>query len=87
MHNEIIMIGDKVFYCGEKYRQELGGKIGWVHATVDNQPDSFCVEYPDTKEHDSFVQHTSVLTKWRPSKGEKHDGPDIQPRRRKKEDD
>jgi len=81
--------GDKVLYTGTKHKQELtrDGKslIGWVHAAVGNDPESYVVFWPETKEQDSYVMHHSVLTRW--VKSDKSEGPDIQPRRKKREDD
>lgn len=92
-NQEIFMSGDKVFYTGEKHRQELtrDGKplTGWIHDVVHGQPGSFIVWFPDTKQDDSYVMSSQVLTKARPApdkKQQQHDGPEIMPRRKKKED-
>jgi len=82
------MAGDKVFYNGEKFKQELtrDGKplTGWIHATVHNEPGAYVVWFPETKMQDSYIMSASNLTSYRPAKSEKHEGgPDIQPRRRK----
>lgn len=90
MSNETFMVGDKVFYSGDRHRQELTreGKplVGWIHATVVNQPHTYVVWFPDTKEDDSYILAAKWLTKVRPAPDKKHDGPEIQPRRRKRED-
>lgn len=89
----IFMQGDKVFYTGQKHKMDLSSKegkpyIGWIHAAVGGSPDTFVVWFPDTKHEDSYIMGAKVLSKYRPAKTEKQqEGPEIQPRRRKKEDD
>lgn len=83
--------GDSVYYTGEKFKTELTNKDGkpfkgWVHAPVLNQPEVFVVEFPDAKEGD-YIMHESRLSKARPPRGKEHDGPEIQPRRRRKAED
>jgi hypothetical protein len=82
---EKFMIEDRAFYCGDKH-PELNGKVGWIHAKVNNQDDTYIVFYPDTKNQDSYVISAQFLTKYRPSKAELNDGPIIQPRRQRSED-
>jgi hypothetical protein len=93
MSNDIFMVGDKVFYVGERHKQELTreGKslAGWIHATVDGRPGVYITWWPETKQDDSYVMSHHVLTKARPApdkKQQQHDGPEIMPRRKKKED-
>jgi hypothetical protein len=86
MSNDIFMIGDPVFYVGERHRQELNGRRGWIHAQVINQPNSYVVWFPETKEDDSYILSGRLLTRVRPAPDKKHDGPEIMPRRKKKED-
>lgn len=85
------MQGDRVFYTGQAHKQELtrDGKqlAGWIHATVGGQDDSYVVWFPETKESDSYILHSSLLVPYRAPAGKREDGPVIQPRRRKKEDD
>jgi hypothetical protein len=85
------MQGDRAFYCGQSHHHELTreGKplVGWITATVSNQEDVYVCEFPETKGHDSYVLHASLLTPYRPPSGKREDGPVIQPRRKKKEDD
>lgn len=93
--SETFMIGDKVFYSGDKYKDRLAGKAGWIHAPVSNQPGTWVVEFPDTrngkdqKDSDDYVMSSQVLTRWKPSPAElkKSEGPDIQPRRSRKNED
>lgn len=86
--NSIFMMGDKVFYHGERHKQELAGKIGWIHCQVHNQKNVFVVEFPESKDHDSYILSGELLSKYRPPK-EKQVGPDVEiaPRRRKRSDD
>lgn len=84
--------GNKVYYTGEKFKDRLHGKTGWIHAPVVNNPEAFVVEFPDTrnnkdpKDTDDYIMHVNVLTPWRPSEKEKkQEGPEIQPRRRRKD--
>lgn len=87
----IFQEGDKCYYTGQKHYQELtrDGKplVGWIHAVVDRQENTYIVFYPETKHQDSFVLHASLLTAYRPSQGKRDDGPIIAPRRKKKDDD
>lgn len=89
----LFLPGDKVFYTGEKFKDRLNGKIGWIHAPVLNNPEAFVVEFPDTRntkdpeDTDDYVMHFSKLTTRRPPQSEKEkdkkqEGPEIQPRRR-----
>lgn len=88
----IFMQGDAVSYTGEKYKAKLGGKKGWIHAPVTNQPGVFVVEFPDTRNNkdqndtDDYVMSDRFLKEWRPSAAEvkKMEGPEVQPRRRHK---
>lgn len=79
-------IDDQIFYCGEKFSQELNGKIGWVHSRVQNQEDTYIIWFPDSKRQDSYVVAGKFLTKYRPPKSESNNGPIIQPRRQSIED-
>jgi hypothetical protein len=92
-NDPIFMPGDKVFYNGEKFKQELTreGKslTGWIHAPVQNEEGAYVVWLPETKEQDSYILSARSLTHYRPAKTEKHaGGPEvqIQPRRRKQGD-
>lgn len=95
MPDEKFMIGDAVFYIGSKFKDRLAGKKGWIHAPVHNQNDTWVCEFPDTraskdqKDTDDYVMSASVLSLWRPSPAElkKAEGPDIQPRRSRKNED
>jgi hypothetical protein len=81
--------GDPVFYVGEKYKDRLNGKKGWIHAPVVGNSNAWVVEFPDTrnskdqKDTDDYIMSGDVLSKWRPSPAElkKMEGPEIQPRR------
>jgi hypothetical protein len=88
--NELLMIGDSVYYTGERHRQELtrDGKPmkGWIHHIVMNNPSSFIVWFPETKGDESYVMSHHVLTKARPAPDKRQVGPEIMPRRTKKED-
>lgn len=93
-HTPIFMPGDRVFYVGsnERIKAELTTKegkpyIGWIHAPVQNVEDKYVVEFPDTKEGDSYLMWGSNLSHHRPAKTDKVEGPEIQPRRRKKDAD
>ena len=86
----MLMIGDAVFYCGQKFRQELCDKggtplKGWIHGTVKGEEDVFVVEFSEAKDGD-YIMHASVLTQWKPPK-DKQVGPDIQPRRKRASED
>lgn len=94
----IFLQGDKVYYTGEKFKDRLNGKPGWIHAQVNGNPYGFVVEFPDTrnakdpKDTDDYVMPYTVLSKWRPEhvkekekeKDKKQEGPEVQPRRRKR---
>jgi len=84
----IFMQGDAVYYTGEKFKSELtkDGKPmrGWIHAPVDGEPGVFVVEFPEAKDGD-YIIPSRLLSRARPPKGEKHEGPEIRPRRQKKE--
>jgi hypothetical protein len=87
----IFMPGDAVYYTGEKFKTELTSKDGkpfkgWIHAPVLNQDGVFVVEFPDAKDGD-YVISGRLLSRARPAKTEKHEGPEIQPRRRSKKPD
>lgn len=85
-------IGDAVFYIGDRFKDRLGGKKGWIHAPVINQPGTWITEFPDSrnnKDHndtDDYVMSEHYLSKWKPSDKElkKQEGPEVQPRRRHK---
>lgn len=87
----LYMPGDKVFYVGEKHKMDLTGKegkpyVGLIHAGVTNQPGHYVVEFPDTKEHDSYVMSEQVLSKYRPANvkvDHRNDGPEIQRKRKR----
>lgn len=76
--------GDAVFCTGERFKADLtkDGKPlkGWIHAAVLNEPGSYVVEFPEAKDGD-YIISTKHLNKARPPKTERHDGPEIQPRR------
>lgn len=78
-----------VNYVGLTFQTELTkeGKrlVGWIHAAVGNQEDTYVVEFPETKNEDSYVIHARNLTIHHPSK--KDGGPEVAPRRRKRDDD
>lgn len=83
---DTFMPGDKVFYNGEKFKGELTreGKplAGWIHALVQNEDDVYVVEFPDAKDGD-YIIPARLLSRARPAKTEKNEGPEIQPRRKK----
>jgi hypothetical protein len=96
MSNEFFMVGDVVYYTGTKFRDRLNGKKGWLHAPVENEPGVWVCEFPDTKngkdrtDSDDYVMSTRVLTKHHTTvaveKSEKkQEGPEVQPRRRKRD--
>jgi hypothetical protein len=86
--------GDAVSYTGSKFKH-LNGKKGWIHWPVQGVSDCFVIEFPDTKDKekredtDDYVMHANVLSPWHPSEKEKikQEGPEVQPRRRRKKDD
>jgi hypothetical protein len=79
------MPGDVVTYCGESLRQELGGKMGFIHAPVLNADNVYVVFFPDTKEQDSYVINESNLRRY--IVNDKANGPVIAPRRRRHDED
>lgn len=89
--SEILRQGDKVFYVGSKYHDRLKGKVGWLHASVQDNPHAWIVEFPDTrnpKDHndtDDFIMPATSLTKIRPAHvpAEKKEGPEVAPRRKR----
>jgi hypothetical protein len=93
MNDEILMEGDRVFYTGERFKEKLHGKPGWLHASVTNQPGVWVVEFPgtrnskDQKDTDDYVMSSKWLTKKNIAPDKKKDGPEIQPRRSRRSDD
>src|SRR5271154_5139559 len=94
MSDELFMIGDVVYYTGSKFRERLNGKKGWLHARVVGSTSTWIVEFPDTKngkdreDSDDYIMSTKVLTKQHhvaPAAEKKHEGPEVQPRRRKRD--
>lgn len=90
-HDLILNAGDAVYYTGTKFKQELYTKEGkplrgWIHSRVRGNPRMFVVEFPDCKEPD-YIMPLSVLGQWRAAKVEKHEGPEIQPRRKRARED
>jgi hypothetical protein len=90
----LFLPGDKIYYTGEKYKDRLNGKPGWIHAPVNGSDTKFVVEFPDTRnskdqeDTDDYVMHASLLSKWRPEKDpkeKKQEGPEIQPRRKRRD--
>jgi hypothetical protein len=85
------MQGQKVFYVGQKHRQTLTreGKplVGWIHAAVEGAEGTYVVFYPETKHQDSYILSQDDLSEYRPAAGKREDGPEIAPRRVKKEDE
>ena len=79
------MQGDTVVYTGEQLRAELNGKVGWVHARVIGVDGVFVVEFPDTKEGDSYVIGEASLK--RHFSTDRTNGPEVAPRRHKRDDD
>lgn len=86
----LYMAGDKVYYTGTKLKGELTSKegkphVGLIHAPVVNQPGHYVVEFPDTKEGDSYVMSEQVISKYRPAKTEqpRNNGPEVQQRRKR----
>lgn len=90
MNNELIMHGDAVFYTGQKFKDRLHGKRGWIHSSVLNQEGVYVVEFPDTRnpkdqeDTDDYVMSAQVLTKRNPAPDKKAEGPEVQPRRRRR---
>lgn len=83
----IFQPGDPVMYTGTRFRQDLYTKEGkplkgWIHARVRGNPNAFVVEFPEAKDSD-YVMPVSKLAPWRQPKAEKHNGPEISPRRRR----
>ena len=80
------MPGDQIVYCGEANRQEIGGKIGVVHATVEGAEGTYIIEFPDSKNCDSYVIASKYLKPYVPSSRD-NPGPAVSQRRRRSEDD
>ena len=91
--SEIYMQGDKIYYCGSRFRDRLGSKPGWLHAPVLNQPGTWIVEFPgsrkekDHSDSDDYVLSEQVFSHWRKEMDKetekKQEGPEVQPRRRR----
>lgn len=86
--------GDQVFYTGAKFKGDLTGKegkpqVGIVHARVVNEPGYWVIEFPNTKQNDSYVMSEKVLSKFRPAavKMDRNDGPEVQKRRKRPSED
>ena len=91
MHFQRFMMGDKVYYTGHRHKQDLTSKegrphFGWIHAPVEGRHDTYVVWFPDTRDSDSYVMHADVLNAARPERS-KNQGPEIAPRRQKREED
>jgi hypothetical protein len=92
MSQEIFMQDDRVYYTGNKERLKQAltkdGKplVGWIYAPVSNEPGAFVVFFPETKEEDSYIISANNLSKYKPAQTEKQRGPEIQPRRKKRQD-
>ena len=90
-NQEIFMQDDRVYYVGNKERLKQAltkdGKplVGWIYAPVGNEPGAFVVFFPETKEEDSYILSATNLSKYKPAAAEKNKGPEIQPRRKKRE--
>ena len=87
---EIFQIGDAVYYCGtsERLKASLSSKDGkpckgWIHAPVLNDPTEWVVEFLDIKGYPSYVLSERDLSKAKFAK----EGPEVQPRRQKPEED
>lgn len=96
MNTPHFLPGDKVYYNGERFKDRLNGKMGWIHAPVVNNPEAFVVEFPDTRnpkdpnDTDDYIMPVRVLTVKRPpaaekEKEKKQEGPEVQPRRRRRD--
>lgn len=86
----IFSVGDKVFYTGETHKKELTNKdgkpvTGYIHWYVIGQPGVWTVEFPELKEPDYIIAE-GFLSHVRPAKNEKQEGPEVRPRRGKRED-
>lgn len=74
----VFMVGDRVSYVGTRFK--LAGKTGIIEARVQNQDNTFVVDFGD----DAFVMSGSLLTRYNPSQAKekqspKHQKPDNEP--------
>lgn len=82
--------GEAVFYHGEKYRSDLikDGKPmkGYIYSYVDGTDNVYVVEFLEAK-HSDYVMSSDFLSRARPEVKPNQYNVDVQPRRRKAEED
>lgn len=60
---------DKVSYVGEKFKNALNGKEGYVVCRVQGEDNAYVVHFPEMKAEDQdYVLHAASLVNYRPSK-------------------
>lgn len=74
--------GDKVVYRGSRF-SDLRNKLGEVCSQVGNNPDCLVVEFGD----DSYVMPSRVLARYKPSKEPGSKEPEVQTRRKRRDED
>ena len=71
----LFMPGDKVKYYGNKFKTELGTKVGLVVSCVKNEPDAFVIDFGD----DVYIlsvnslQRVSANADWKPTRRHHND--------------
>lgn len=75
-------LDDKVTYVGNRFSKELGGKMGWIIAPVNNEDHKYVVEFGD----DAYVVNESSLTHFKAT-SIKESGPEIRQFRKRMSDD
>lgn len=85
-NDKIFMPFDEVVYTGEKFRQDLKGKVGIVTARVQRMDKRFVIDYGD----DAYVFHQDLLDHYKPGTRDekaKMDQEVYHRRKRKKDED
>lgn len=71
----VFMIGDRVSYVGTRFK--LAGKAGIIEARVQNQDDTFVVDFGD----DAYVMSGSLLSRFSASQAKEKPQQDHKPKK------
>jgi hypothetical protein len=70
-HVNLYMPDDRISYTGNKFREQLRGKLGFITAFINGQPGVYSVDFPEMKTEDRFyVFSERQLSPFRTSKKE-----------------
>jgi hypothetical protein len=73
MQTHTYMIGDRVSYCGDKFRSDLGGKMGEIIAPIHNELGGYVVSFGS----DDYVMPHTSLTRFTGQIREESDQPKV----------